>query len=74
MGNSYTNYYGLIFNCPVDTEVTGCAFKKLRQLSTSKERLTYFESLSVAEKMNMIAIHQRCLSVREKKSLFHESQ
>ena len=73
MANSYTNYYGLIFSCPVGNEAITCDFKKIRQLKT-KERLAYYNALSEHEKDSLIEKHQRCLSVREKKTLFHESQ
>jgi len=73
MGKRYTNYYGLIFECPVGSELVNCAFKKIRQIKT-KERLTYFDALTDEEKKTLIEKHQKCLSVREKKTLFYESQ
>ena len=73
MAKSYTNYYGLIFNCPVGKELIDCDFKTIRQLKT-KERITYYNALTEQEKDSLIEKHQQCLSVREKKTLFHESQ
>ena len=73
MAKSYTNYYGLIFNCPVGNELVDCDFKPIRQLQT-KERITYYNALTEKEKDSLIGKHQQCLSVREKKTLFHESQ
>lgn len=73
MENSYTNYYGLIFTCPLENEVQSCVYKNLRQL-TAKERLNYYDAMTENEKANLLLQHQKCLSVREKKSLFHESQ
>jgi len=73
MAKSYTNYYGLIFNCPVGNELGNCDFKKVRQLKT-KDRLAYYEAMAEPEKDALIEKHQRCLSVRENKTLFHESQ
>lgn len=73
MAKSYTNYYGLIFNCPVGKELIDCDFKMIRQLKT-KERITYYNALTEQEKDSLIEKHQQCLSVREKKTLFHESQ
>jgi hypothetical protein len=73
MGKSFTNYYGLIFGCPVGNELAGCGFKKIRQHQI-KERLVYYNTMAESKKMILIEAHQHCLSVREKKTLFHESQ
>ena len=73
MAKSYTNYHGLIFNCPVGYESIKCDYKKIRQLET-KERLTFYNALTVYEKERLLEKHLQCLSVREKKTLFHESQ
>ena len=73
MAKSYTNYYGLMFNCPVGHESIKCDYKKIRQLET-KERLTFYNALTVYEKERLLEKHLQCLSVREKKTLFHESQ
>ena len=73
MKKPITDYYGLIFKCPVGSEMTHCKYKKIRKLPLS-ERLTYFNALTEPEQYEMIENHQVCLSVREKKSLFHESQ
>jgi hypothetical protein len=73
MAKTYTNYYGLIFSCPIGKELSNCDFKAVRQLKT-KDRLAYYEGMTEKEKEKLIEKHQRCLSVREKKTLFHESQ
>ena len=73
MTNCYENYYGLIFNCPVGKDLNGCEYKIIRKLST-KERLAYYSALTEEEKDKLIEKHQVCLSLREKKTLFHESQ
>jgi hypothetical protein len=73
MGKSFTNYYGLIFSCPVGLELESCEFKNVRQ-HESKDKLIYYEALNMAEKEKLIKGHQKCLSAREKKTLFHESQ
>jgi len=73
MAKCYTNYYGLIFNCPVGNEAISCDYKEIRQLKT-KERLAYYNALPEYEKDKLIENHQKCLSIREKKTLFHESQ
>ena len=70
MGNYYTNYYGLIFNCPMGNEDENCGYKIIRQLP-AKERLSYIDVLTENEKKILIEKHQHCLSVREKKNLFH---
>jgi len=69
MVKNYTNYYGLVFNCPVGNELKSCDFKPIRQLNT-KERLTYYNALTEHEKSTLIEKHQRCLNVREKKDPF----
>jgi len=69
MENCYTNFYGLIFNCPVGNEVESCIFKKIRLLSL-KERINYYNALTEEEKMSLIEKHHNCLSCREKKSPF----
>jgi hypothetical protein len=73
MGSFISDYYGLIFYCPMGSERDGCVFGNVRQLSI-KERLAYFDVLTEPEKMNLITKHQQCLKVREKSTLFHESQ
>ncbi len=73
MENQYTNYYGLIFGCPVGCELDECGFVSIRQLRI-QDRLSYYDTLTFHEKIALIKKHQQCLSVREKKSLFHESQ
>jgi len=73
MAKNYATYYGLVFNCPVGNELNHCDFKPIRQLRT-KERLAYYNALTEHEKSTLIEKHQRCLNVREKKTLFHESQ
>lgn len=73
MGYCYTNYYGLIFNCPIDVEVESCVFRDVRKLN-AKDRLAFYEALTIDEKKALIEKHQQCLIVREKLSLFHESQ
>jgi hypothetical protein len=73
MAKSYTNYYGLIFGCPIGNELFECDYRVVRQLKT-KERLAYYEAMTEEEKDALIEKHQKCLSVREKKTLFHESQ
>ena len=73
MAKSYANYYGLIFGCPIGNELIDCDFRAVRQLKT-KERLAYYEAMTEQEKDVLIEKHQKCLSVREKKTLFHESQ
>jgi len=73
MEKCYTSYYGLLFNCPVDGGLESCGFKRIRQF-TLKKRLIYFDALTMNEKKTLIEKHQKCLSVREKKTLFHESQ
>ncbi len=66
MEKSYTDYYGLLFSCSFDHELNSCMFKKLRQL-TARERLTYYDALTLEEKKSLINRHKECLSVREKK-------
>ncbi len=73
MGEYYSNYYGLLFNCPFGSEIKTCVLTKLRQKGT-KERYIHFEALTHNERRVLIKQHHECLMVREKKSLFHESQ
>jgi hypothetical protein len=73
MGNRYSDYYGLIFNCPIGIESLDCEYKKIRQLPL-KERLMRINILTETEKKILIKKHQKCLLVREKKTLFYESQ
>jgi len=73
MGYNFINYYGLLFNCPFDSELISCRLKKIRLL-TIKERLKYYSVLTEIEKTALIEEHKKCQLVRNKKSLFHESQ
>jgi hypothetical protein len=67
------NYMGLIFDCPIGTELTNCSFSQVRKIK-DKERLVYYETLSNEERDSMVSKHRRCLSSRENKTLFHKSQ
>jgi len=67
------NYLGLIFDCPVGKELPNCSFGYIRKFKV-RERLTHYEALSNKERDFMVEQHQNCLSSREKKTLFHESQ
>ena len=69
MENHYTSYYGLIFNCPVGSEIEECGFVPIRQLRI-KDRLSYYSTLTEHEKQGLIKKHKQCLSVREKKVPF----
>ena len=69
MENCYSYYYGLIFNCPAGCELDSCSYRRIRQF-TSKERLAYYDALTIHEKKVLIERHQHCLSVREKKVPF----
>lgn len=73
MAKLYTNYVGLIFGCPIGAPLSTCDFNAVRQLK-SRDRITYYNAMTEKEKDVLIERHQRCLSVREKKTLFHESQ
>jgi len=73
MRSCISDYYGLIFHCPMVNERKDCAFVHIRKL-TIKERLAYFDVLTEPEKMTLIEKHQRCIKIRENKTLFHESQ
>ena len=73
MENSYSRYYGLLFDCPVDDGLANCGYKRIRLLNL-KDRLVYYDALTENEKQALIEKHQKCLCVREKKTLFHESQ
>lgn len=73
MGNRYSDYYGLIFNCPIGIESSDCEYKKIRQLPL-KDRLAFMDVLNDEEKKTLMKKHQKCIKVREKKTLFHESQ
>ena len=73
MSKGYINYLGLIFDCPVGKELESCSYRLVRKIKP-RERLVHYETLTLEEKDEMIEKHQRCLSSREKKTLFHESQ
>ncbi len=65
MGNRYTDYYGLIFKCPIGFESSDCEYKNIRQLPIG-DRLVYINLLTETEKNNLVKKHQKCLLVREK--------
>jgi hypothetical protein len=67
------NYLGLIFDCPIGNEADDCCFRNIRKYKT-EDRLTYFEKLPGGKRNLLIEHHQKCLSDREKKTLFHELQ
>lgn len=73
MTKSELNYLGLIFDCPIGNELPNCSFSHIRKGKT-RERLTHYESLTNKERDFMVEHHQHCISRREKKTLFHESQ
>ena len=73
MTRSFANYYGLVFGCPVGKELHNCGYRIIRQMKT-KDRIAYYETMAENQKDSLIKKHQKCLSVRENKTLFHESQ
>lgn len=68
MDKGCSNYYGLIFKCPVELELKGCAYSKIRLLP-SKQRILYYNALTEKERNVLIADHQNCISLREKKEM-----
>lgn len=73
MENKSTNYYGLLFGCPVGNEMRTCCFKEIRKYPLT-EKINFYELMTEPEKLELIGKHRHCLSVRDKKTLFHESQ
>jgi len=73
MDKYYSNYYGLIFKCPLEKELRSCVFYKIRGLP-SKERIAYYNVLTMKEKDLLIENHQICLSIREKKKIFQKTK
>ncbi len=67
------NYLGLIFDCPVGCELPNCSFSHIRKFKI-EERLTFYENLSGKERSALVEKHHKCITRREKKTLFHESQ
>lgn len=73
MDNCFSDYYGLLFCCPMGKEKEECMFRDIRQLPVKKS-LRYIDLLDENNKKTLIENHHRCLKIREKKTLFHESQ
>jgi hypothetical protein len=69
MKNYISDYFGLIFYCPMVNEEEDCVFKNIRKLPLNK-RLSYINVLTEAEKKTLIDKHRKCLMVREKKVPF----
>ncbi len=64
----YTDYYGLIFGCPMEKELKQCVFRSIRSLP-AQERIKYISRLTVEEKNQLVKNHQICLSNREYKKV-----
>ncbi|TKG95570.1 hypothetical protein EYV94_09015 [Puteibacter caeruleilacunae] len=62
----YSNYYGLLFDCPMGKPVEGCVFREIREMTIS-ERLEYLKNVDPEIKAELIQKHQACLAKREEK-------
>lgn len=71
MEKCYSNYFGLIFKCPVESELNECVYKNIRRLP-SKEKIAFYNALTEDEKKILIEKHQHCLEIREKKPSFYK--
>lgn len=65
----FSEYYGLMFDCPVGVEKSNCIFLKIRQLPIN-ERFSYLDVMTETEKKTLIEKHQNCLKVRETSPFF----
>lgn len=57
--------FGLIFNCPFKIEIENCPFKTLREIET-RDRIVFIETLSGKEILELLSLHQYCLTTRER--------
>ncbi len=64
--DTYSNYYGLLFECPMGREVSRCVFRDVRKINIT-DRLEFIKNLSFIEKTELIQAHQKCLAKREEK-------
>jgi len=69
MSKNNSDYWGLLFQCPMDKETDNCALLQIRQLPLL-ERIKYFDNLTNSEKEEIIKKHKKCLSAREKRIPF----
>ena len=64
-----SDYYGLLFCCPMNSETKSCAFREIRNKDIN-ERIQYMKLLSKDERSALIIKHKNCLSLRENKVPF----
>lgn len=64
-GDYFSDYYGLLFACPMNEEQCSCPFHDIRQINPLPERLKYFRSLNQETKAFMIGQHIKCIGQRE---------
>ena len=69
MARNYSDYYGLIFGCPMGTEVDSCIYKEIRSRPLS-ERLQTIISKSKDERAILVQHHKHCIAHRENKVPF----
>ncbi len=64
-GDYFSDYYGLLFDCPMNEEQCSCPFHEIRQIESFPERLKYFRSLTQEAKAFLIGQHIKCINQRE---------
>lgn len=69
MSKPNSNYWGLLFECPMNKETQGCSFDHIRKMALL-DRIEYFNSLSTLEREELMKKHKKCLTGREGKVPF----
>ena len=69
MSKNNTDYWGLLFQCPMNKETANCALVHVRQLPLL-DRVKYFGNLNNQDREEIIRKHKKCLLGREKRIPF----
>ena len=69
MKRDHSDYYGLIFGCPMGSESKDCAYKTIRNKPLG-ERIKYIASITKDERSILVKRHKDCITRRENKVPF----
>lgn len=59
----WSNYYGILYNCPAGKPMEDCPFNSIEKLSFT-DKIDWFEKLPELEKEKIINEHKKCSNKR----------
>ena len=69
MARNYSDFYGLIFGCPMGSELHNCIYKDIRKLPL-QDRLKHIVTKTKDERSVLVKHHKKCIAHRENKVPF----